>query len=90
MLLSKTVKVKWNGNSKKWYEDKGYIYTKMKDEFEVKIEDLQKGSHTNIEILCDYCLEEGKETLINKPYKVYLNSHKYSDKDCCNNCHIKK
>lgn len=41
-LISKTVMVRWHSINKKWYESKGYIYTKYKDEFEVKVEDLPK------------------------------------------------
>ena len=47
-LISKTVKIKWNQKTKKYYENLGYVYTKMYDEFEVKIEDLQKGSSIKV------------------------------------------
>ena len=40
MLLSKTIKIKWNSRTRKYYELKGYPYTKMGDEFEVDIKDL--------------------------------------------------
>ena len=52
-LVSKTAKVKWNASNKKYYESLGYIYTKMGDEFEVRIEDLTKGSHVKVDCLCD-------------------------------------
>ena len=39
-LIIKTVKIKWNSRIKKHYEELGYVYTKMGEEFEVKIEDL--------------------------------------------------
>ena len=42
LLLSKTAMVKWNASNKKHYESLGYEYTKIGDEFEVNIEDLQK------------------------------------------------
>ena len=35
MILTKMVKVKWYNRTKKWYESKGYIFTKLKDIFEV-------------------------------------------------------
>lgn len=84
MLLSKTVMVKWNPANKKWYESKGYIFTKYKDEFEVKVEDLSKGSHSTIELLCDYC----KEKVISREFKSYINILKKSTvhKDCCDDC----
>ena len=31
MLVSKTVMVRWNGYTKRWYEEKGYVYTKIND-----------------------------------------------------------
>lgn len=54
-LISKTVMVKWNSANKKWYESKGYIFTKWKEEFEVKVEDLSNGSHALVNVKCDCC-----------------------------------
>ena len=54
-LISKNAKVKWHSKNKKYYGDLGYIYTKIGDEFEVKIEDLPKSSHTKVECKCDGC-----------------------------------
>ena len=59
MLKSKTVIVKWSGMNRKHYESLGFVFTKRGDEFEVNIEDVTKGCTSEIEILCDYCLEEG-------------------------------
>jgi len=53
MLLTKIVMMKWHGSNKKWYEDKGYKFTKYKDEFEVKVEDLTNGSGVLVEVKCD-------------------------------------
>lgn len=56
MLLTKEVKVKWNGRNKKHYESLGYVYTKMGDEFVVVVEHLPSRSHhTKVEVRCDYC-----------------------------------
>ena len=52
-ILSKTVSIKWNPKNKKWYESKGYIFTNWKDEFEVKVEDLSKGSDILVVVTCD-------------------------------------
>ena len=54
-LISKTVKIKWSPRTKKHYEELGYIYTKIGDEFEVKVEDLTKGSNEKVECFCDNC-----------------------------------
>jgi hypothetical protein len=85
MLLTETVKVKWNPKIKRHYENKGYIYTKMGDEFEVKFHDLTNGSHCIIEYKCDYC-GQIKETV----YKLYIRNHKTVVKDSCSNCAYKK
>lgn len=83
MLLSKTTKVKWNSRNKNHYEAAGYEYTKMGDEFTVRIEDLTSGSYANVMIMCDYC---GKEFSNN--WQTYLRIKKKCaiDKDCCASC----
>jgi len=84
VLLTKTVMVKWNPANKEWYENKGYIFTKWKDEFEVKVEDLTDGSHSIVEVLCDYC----NSKIIPKEYRDYLRKKEIStiNKDCCYDC----
>lgn len=69
MLLTKTVKMKWNPNIKKYYEQRHYIYTKMGDEFEVKVEDLQDGSHVLVDVKCDGCGELRKGVI----WQHYIN-----------------
>lgn len=81
MLISKTAKVNWNFFNRDYYISKGYIFTKMKEEFEVKIEDLSNGSSSDIECICDYC----NETLITKSYARFIRERKTTDKDCCKN-----
>ena len=54
-LISKSVKIRWNSTIKKYYEALGYTYTKMGDEFEVDIKDLQKGSNAKVKCICDNC-----------------------------------
>ena len=81
MLLSKTAMVKWNASNKKHYEGLGYKYTKIGDEFEVNIEDLQKSSTSKVKCLCDYC---GKE--LSWRYCDYNRSVKNDYKTYCNIC----
>jgi len=92
MLISKTVKTKWNGSTKKYYIGKGYIYTKMGDAFEVKIEDLLPNSEVIIDVICDYCLDEGLETHMFPLYKDYniRKNKSVIKKDCCKLCISKK
>lgn len=49
----------------------------------VKVEDLPKGSHAEIEVLCDYC----NKNIVKRNYKTYLYcKSKQIDKDCCDDC----
>ena len=80
-LVSKTVKVKWCSSNKKYYEQLGYKYTKMYDEFEVKIEDLQKGSGVKIDYICDKC-----GNIFKRKYKDYLYNLREDDLTFCNKC----
>ena len=58
MLPNQEIETKWTSNYKKYYQDKGYVYTKMHDTFMVNIYDLPYGSSKKVKVLCDYC---GKE-----------------------------
>lgn len=87
MLLTKTVIIKWANKTRNWYEDKGYIFTKYGDEFEVNVEDLTKGSHVPVTIQCDYCLEENVENIYEVQWKTYC--RKKGIKDACSR-HISK
>ena len=55
MLITEIALTRWSGNNKKYYEDKGYIYTKNGDEFEVEVGNLSSGSNALVEIRCDGC-----------------------------------
>ena len=52
-LITKTVMMRWWGTNKEWYVDKGYIFTKMNDFFEVNVEDLSKGTQIMVDVKCD-------------------------------------
>jgi hypothetical protein len=75
--------VKWNPKNRIFYEEKGYVFTKYRDTFDVRIDDLAHGSHEKIECLCDYCGEK-----IVKSYKTYTSRLKEQiiKKDACNKC----
>lgn len=87
-MLLKTEKVllKWNNKYKSYYINRGYVFTKYGDEFEVKIEDLQNSSGVYINIECDYCHEDFTATY--KQYNKYRKS--ITNKDCCKSCKILK
>lgn len=88
MLMSKTVMTTWNNSMIKYYEGKGYKYTKQHDEFEVRVEDLKSSSNIPVKVYCDYCLEKGIETIIEKPFSKYYKIHNKQAiaKDCCVDC----
>jgi hypothetical protein len=87
MLITKYTTLKWNSSIKKRYTELGYIFTKMNDEFQVKVEHLSKGSHATIEYKCEYC---GK--IIPIEYRIYLRhkNESITNKDACNDCIAKK
>jgi len=81
VLITKTIIMKWNIKNKKWYESKGYKFTKYNDEFKVNAEDLSISSKHKIKVICDYCGQE-----IEKTYQDYLNGRKIIKKDACKQC----
>ena len=83
-LISKTVKIKWNSMTKKHYESLGYTYTKMYDEFEVRVEDLSKGSNIKVYCICDSCKKDLSWT-----YRDYNNQVKDNGKTYCKKCAMK-
>lgn len=87
MLLTETVIMKWHNLTKNWYESRGYIFTKMRYEFEVNVKDLTSGCHSLVDVKCD-C--EDCTTPILKPipwdsYKRYVHKDgKYYCQKCAN------
>lgn len=81
MLITKEVLIKWNGRNKQNFINKGYIFTKIGDEFIVNVNDLTKGSKAKVKVKCDYC-----GAVIEKSYSVYLKQHHNLFGDCCNKC----
>jgi len=84
LVEGQMIEVCWHPQTREYYISKGYSYTKMRDRFLVKAEDLSSGSHKKVLVICDYC---GR--LFQKGYTNYLNE-KGNDKDCCKNCHLEK
>lgn len=87
MIIDKKIFIKWHSATKSHYENLGYIFTKIKDEFEVLVEDLPKSSLYKVKYICDYC--NGSNQLTEKEkYKVYRNiiRTRRDGKDCCFRC----
>ncbi len=89
IILSQNIIIKWNANNKKYYEEKGYNYTKIGDTFKINILDLSDNSRIKVQCTCDYC-----NNIIFKSYNdVNLNGkikYQYELKNCCKNCVAKK
>ena len=90
MILTETVIMKWNGRNKKYYKEKGYNYTNQYDTFIVIIKDLPKCSKSLIQAKCDYCMEQGIETIITERYADFNKSRQKIQKDCCKKCRMLK
>lgn len=82
MLISKNTITEWNGTTRKWYEEKGYIFTKWGNKFEVKVEDLMDSSHAIVNIKCDGCGED----LIGIIWRNYKRTVKEDGKYYCHKC----
>jgi len=103
MLISTEVEVGLNGKSVKYYENLGYKIPKELDnrgrlriiqgsKITVKICDLQENSNAKVNVSCDYCHEDGIETIISKPYSEYNKTRRTQPiaKDACGKCKHKK
>jgi very-short-patch-repair endonuclease len=87
VLLSTDAVVSWHGSNKEHFINKGYKFTKIRDKFIAKIEDLLAGSKVIVSVQCDFCDKE-----FTKNYNNYLLNRKNYPKDCCSNkdCRAKK
>ena len=54
-FITRKLLIKWSYNQRKYYEEKGYIFTKYGEDFEVNFEDLPHSSDRFIDVQCDYC-----------------------------------
>jgi inhibitor of KinA sporulation pathway (predicted exonuclease) len=89
MIIDTITKNTWNSNNKKYYTDKGYIFTKMYEEFDVKIEDLNPNSKKKIydriknvskKNVRDYIIatnEDGDFVPLNKKYENIISRDSY-------------
>lgn len=87
MLLDKEIEMSWNTQNRKWYESKGYKFTKYRGKFIIKQCDLTPKSNKKIEYKCDYCGEI--HTRAFSDYTVSLEESPIK-KDACKKCRIEK
>ena len=79
LVPNQTFLVKINSNNLELYKSKGYECNKG-DEIIVRAEDLTKGSHQKVKIICDGCGEESEVE-----YRYYLKIQ-HDGKTYCNKC----
>jgi len=84
MMTSKTVMVRWNGFTTKWYLEKGYSKIKQGDYFECRVEDLPPGSTAKVLVDCDY-KKDGCKGIHEKPYRQYTEDEENGLGNCCTN-----
>lgn len=86
LVENQEVSVKWHNSNKKWYIEKGYSFTKLKETFIVNANDLMPTSKTEVMVKCDYC---GK--VYKKQYGNYLKEiEKTISKCACKECQGQK
>lgn len=80
LIEEQEIEVRWSPKTKKHYEERGYIFTKYKDTFIVKLRDLPTGSDYKISYICDYCKEKSF-----RKYESYnrIKEKSVSKKDSC-------
>ena len=81
LIENQIIKVKWHSQSKEHYINKGYKFTKYRDLFLVKAEDLTPGATARVKVQCDFC---GKE--YDMAWYHYKESENKGRKNACYNC----
>lgn len=81
LVENQLVEVKWNKRTRKWYESKGYRYTKMGDLFYVKPVDLPNTAKTKVKAICHFCKNEYTTS-----YACYLKSISRDGINACYKC----
>lgn len=76
------IKVKWHPTNKQHYEQCGYAFTKFGEEFEIYTNELTKGSHLKVRMICDYCGETTQTSF----YNYYKHTNNGQNKCACNQC----
>ena len=83
LVPNQKIKIRWAGNNREWYENKGYIFTKYGDHFDVDAEDLSYSSSAKIKYVCDNC---GAVTTTS--YHHYNSKYSSDGKYICRACSV--
>lgn len=87
LVENQKVEMTWNNFTKRWYESKGYVFTKNFDTFLVNVEDLTPGCGVKVLVECDYCKTK-KEIRYSDYNKKTANGRKYACKNCAGKKYI--
>jgi len=85
MLETKSIIIKWQIRNKTWYINKGYLFTKIGNEFEVNVKDLSDGSNILVNIQCDGCRKELKNIIWNDYKRCAQENGEYYCQKCARN-----
>lgn len=83
LLKNQLIEVYWNPKTKIHYESLGYKFTKYNDKFDVRPNELPKGSNKTVKVVCDYCQNE-----FSTSYSHYCKStqNNNNNKIACQKC----
>lgn len=86
LIENQKITIKWASKTKQYYQDKGYLFTKYGDCFDVKVMDLMPTVKKEVDVQCDYC-----GIIFKKPYGRYNYEMSGNIKKCaCKKCAGKK
>lgn len=85
LLHNQIVTIKWHPTNIKYYESKGYVYTKCGDSCDIDVMDLAPNSHIKIKAICDDCGKIYEVSMTN-----YTRSINNSGSAVCKNCKANK
>lgn len=84
MCYNKIIKSKWEIETRKYYERRGYVFTNYGDLFEVKENDFSKSSKMKIFVQCECC-----KNYFEMEFRNYYNRISNDIKMFCEQCFIK-
>lgn len=85
MIISNSVEVCITRSNYHHYKNLGYLDVTINNRINVKVSDLTKGSHSIIDVSCDYCGE-----IIKMEYRVYNRVHSNKNFYVCSRCRFQK
>lgn len=73
--------MRWHPRNKLYYTKLGYTFTKIGDEFLVKVEHLTIGAKPRVKIQCDYC-----GSIFTRRWQNHINQYNKDIGDACDKC----